>query len=701
MRLAILLLLTSFGGAPGQGSDLSRSVHDPANTPDATLRSDESRKIGAVPCDRLSMGNPTVRTLRRSTVEDLSRLRDFGASGLDVGGAPGFAVSPAGDRLVVQVRQASAEANLYCQALMIFDLDRRGEPPLIIPIGHELSRKSTTWDGLAAFQLGDARPLTPRWSPDGRRIAFVQRRNGFDGLFVVPATGGTAVAIATLAANVQTFDWSADGGALQFEADTGLQAALAELSAEGRGGYRYDERYWIQSQTVPHPIGRFQPSRYRAVIPHGDLVAEPVSVAVADDEAAADGDRAWITIDELPKFSYRTRLRVQLKGIQSECRFEACSLPAAAWLIAGTDEVVFVRQEGYARSQSAVYRWRVGRSRPQRLLATNDALTGCEIALGQLFCGRERSAFPRDIVAIDCTSGKMRIIADLNPQWREIAPVGIRRLEWKNEFGIPAIGDLVLPGQSSAKPVPLVIVQYNTRGFLRGGVGDEYPIRPMVDAGFAVLSVSRPQDYNIWLARQGLPVNQRKLAAEWTDRASVHSSLLEGIAQAEKHVVIDKDHVAITGLSDGSSAANYALIHSRVFSLALLSTCCEEPDVFTTAIGPAYDKFLKEYEYPVPWEEHKDSWQKISLAMNAKNICAAIQIQAADSEARGALTTFTKLRQAGVPIEMYIFPDEYHVKWQPAHRMAVYRRNLATLAAWRDKAPVSCFKAREPWPTRN
>jgi Tol biopolymer transport system component len=39
----------------------------------------------------------------------------------------------------------------------------------------------------------------PAWSPDGRHIAFVSDRDGSWGVYIMPATGGTAVKVA---------DWS-------------------------------------------------------------------------------------------------------------------------------------------------------------------------------------------------------------------------------------------------------------------------------------------------------------------------------------------------------------------------------------------------------------------------------------------------------------------------------------------------------------
>src|SRR3546814_10238323 len=97
-----------------------------------------------------------------------------------------------------------------------------------------------------------------------------------------------------------------------------------------------------------------------------------------------------------------------------------------------------------------------------------------------------------------------------------------------------------------------------------------------------------------------------------TERASVHDSLLLGIRAAEKQIGIDRDHIAITGLSDGASAATYALIHSKIFSLAFLSTCCDDPQITLTSIGPRYEQIMGRRGYPKDRsEEHTSELQSL------------------------------------------------------------------------------------------
>src|SRR3546814_6203526 len=83
--------------------------------------------------------------------------------------------------------------------------------------------------------------------------------------------------------------------------------------------------------------------------------------------------------------------------------------------------------------------------------------------------------------------------SDPNPEFASLRLGTVERLTWRNNLGLPAWGDLVLPpDRTPGEKLPLIIVQYHSDGFLRGGTGDEYPIFPLAARGFAVLSIENP-----------------------------------------------------------------------------------------------------------------------------------------------------------------------------------------------------------------
>jgi dipeptidyl aminopeptidase/acylaminoacyl peptidase len=63
-----------------------------------------------------------------------------------------------------------------------------------------------------------ARPDTrPRWSPDGRTLAFLSSRDGRNQVYLIPVDGGEAQPLTESQTGVSSFDWAPDGKKLAFE----------------------------------------------------------------------------------------------------------------------------------------------------------------------------------------------------------------------------------------------------------------------------------------------------------------------------------------------------------------------------------------------------------------------------------------------------------------------------------------------------
>ena len=80
---------------------------------------------------------------------------------------------------------------------------------------------------------GDA--VQPAWSPDGQRIAYWANQNGQRDLWVIPAAGGTPVALTSDAATDWSPEWSPDGHWLYFSSDRGghMNVWRVAMAADG------------------------------------------------------------------------------------------------------------------------------------------------------------------------------------------------------------------------------------------------------------------------------------------------------------------------------------------------------------------------------------------------------------------------------------------------------------------------------------
>jgi dipeptidyl aminopeptidase/acylaminoacyl peptidase len=169
---------------------------------------------------------------------------------------------------------------------------------------------------------------------------------------------------------------------------------------------------------------------------------------------------------------------------------------------------------------------------------------------------------------------------------------------------------------------------------------------------------------------------------DWADRRSVMSAFRTGIEILDARGVADRRRIGITGLSDGTSSAQFALLNSDLFAAASLSACCEDPKTLMALLGPTGAATLQRYRYPRYTSRSEAFWSPYSIAENAGRFKTPLLLQSADDEYLMTLETFTALREAQRPVELIVFPGEHHMKWQPAHRLALYRRNIAWFMFW-------------------
>ncbi len=71
--------------------------------------------------------------------------------------------------------------------------------------------------GLKQFTASAKSDSRPRWSPDGRTLAFLSNRDGETQIYLIPVDGGEARALTEGKTGISSFDWAPDGKRLAFE----------------------------------------------------------------------------------------------------------------------------------------------------------------------------------------------------------------------------------------------------------------------------------------------------------------------------------------------------------------------------------------------------------------------------------------------------------------------------------------------------
>jgi len=647
-------------------------------------------------CDDLLPGTPGGGAIRDITTRDLARIRDVGDPEVIGGATSPYALSPDGRSLAFAIARGDPATNTVCSALVVVPVDGKGRPR-IVDRGGRLPLLSGNFRGLF-IATGFPQQIVPLWSPDGRSIVWRKLVDGTVQLARAAADGSGARVVTHAPADVEDSAWTPDSGGIVYTARVSRIDAGREIDREGEGGWRYDARTIPEIGWRPNPWVKDLPSagfivdlgsgQTRAATPAEQMLVTPPPIPGVPYDvvaAGATGARAWTTPATAHPEAPRQLWATGSGGEKLQCALAACigRITRIFWDRSGRS-VVFLNRDGWHGEETMLYRWTPTTNRLSVVLRTKDSLTGCIQGGNAVICGRENATTPRRIVAIDLTTGRDRLIFDPNPEFAQFRLGRVERLRWSNDRGLPAWGDLVLPpGYDGTAKLPLVVVLYHSRGFLRGGTGDEYPIFPLAAKGFAVLSFERPPD--IAVSVPGLTTWEEVLAVgqrDWGERRSIHSAVMTGIDRAIATGAIDPARIGITGLSDGASTVEFALVNSRRFAAAAMSTCCDDRLTSLVLGGWAWGDENRRTGYPLSVDDDRAYWKPISLSLNARSIATPILFQVADREAGLSLESYGALREAGKAIEMYVYPDEFHNKVQPLHRLAVYDRNIDWFAYW-------------------
>ncbi|MEW9856671.1 Atxe2 family lasso peptide isopeptidase [Novosphingobium sp. M1R2S20] len=651
--------------------------------------------VAAARCaDLLPSAAPAAMPVRAVQAMDLARLRQIGPSER-MPGPSALAVSPDGRSVAFVIHRAEPVTNSYCVGLAVLKL-AVGAKPRLLDLGGELplaeiANRGTVWG------VGLPSRVTPVWSHDGRSLAYLRRDGGRTQAWVVDVQSGAARQMSHARVDVEQVAWLEDDRGIVFAARTGRLAEDRARAAEALGGYHYDERFVPMMANVPLTDGAIALQAYvqrlaggRAVpatreqasrLPVDTIAMLPASPGVEDGQ----GRRAELRPE--PGDAPRNRIVVRLEnGEIMPCTAATChGRVEDIWWLPSGGTLLFLRREGWALGDTALYRWRPGHGEPRLVVRMTDLLGDCTVSGAGLACLRESATRPQRIVTIDPMTGRSRELFDTNPAFGALRLGAVRRLAWRNDRGLEVRGDLVLPPGYRGGRLPLIVTTYTSRGFLRGGFGDEYPIQVFAAHGFAVLSYQRPT--SVILDARDEETEAKRTPAEarrhiWAERMSLNSAVIEGVRLTIAMGIADPARVGITGLSDGSTTAEFAMVNSGMFAAASVSTCCMEPWTINASMGPAYTKVMREDGWPPGRYGDAAFWKQGSMAMNASRIDVPLLIQQADREYLTALETYQALREHDKPVDMYVFPDEYHHKWQPAHRLAVYARNLDWFRFW-------------------
>lgn len=630
-------------------------------------------------------------------------------------------ISPDGRSVAFRVEQASIERNSYDTVWYVQPMDGKSPPRRVADGGVPLRDSA-----------GNSLPSPATWSPDGAWIYYRARLEGRVDVWRAAADGSRSEPLTSDPADVRSFSLNADGTVLNYSVGATRGDVVTAEQAEYEHGVRIDESVPIGQGLVRSGLvdgqpatqrfsGRwFQrvplladaPDRWKAIDlatrQRRDLSSTEISPPSSAD--ALDLDRRPVKplkivsdpgsgriallerAGDRPSLLPAAKLSVLANAHARhgvECKADACdgkAITSIAWR-PHCDEVLFTVDEPEQGHAQSIFRWNVANGSVRKVASSRGHMAnGARYAPG--FCGVSSAALacvvaeadrPPRLERIDLETGERRVMFDPNAALAQaMVQAPARLLRWTDPSGRHWTGWYFPAQPPHTGPVPLFVTYYTCQGFLRGGLGDEWPLASFAGLGIAALCINQPADY------------EADAVKRYDQGMAAVSSVIDLLASRGE---IDRAKVGMGGLSFGSEVALWTATRSRLLAAVSISSPVISPLYYLLGSfkGEAFAKELK-----ATWQlgspgNTPGRWRIISPTFNLDAISAPILFQTPEQEYIHALDYAIPLMRRH-QLDLYVFPNEPHVKFQPMHKLAVYERNVDWFCFWlqgvEDKDPA-------------
>ena len=554
----------------------------------------------------------------------------------------------------------------------------------------------------------------PQWSPDSRWIYYRALLDGEVQVWRATRDGRTAQRMTADAADIEAFLLDSDKDVLIYRVGATREEIARAEEEEYANGIRFDDSIFggqglfrsvlvngrLASQRTDDRMMRRQllwdaPKRYRVL----DLKTRTVRDATdAEKRLLTELASASLPSPSGSRVAVLSRnpgeketLRVRAAGQDDRSIFcRACrglKIVSMAWR--SDEELVLTVRDRERSFAQGLYLWRPGEDR-LRLLAKSDGLLSgdrsgnspCAVGLNDIVCVAAAAASPPRLEIIDMEDMRRRVLYEPNAGLDAAVhgAVDSEFIAWSDARGRAFTGHLFTPkGRKEDERFPLFVTYYICPGFLRGGFGDEWPLIPMAQAGIATLCV-----------------NAKPPARVDRDAKEDYETGLAGVTAAvdllEARGLVDPDRIGMGGLSFGSEVTLWTACHSDLLAAASVSSSAASPTWYWFRAMQAgfAPRALEQWGLGMP-EETPERWRELSPAHYAEDCRPPILMQMAEQEYRSVIEYYVRLRRAGTGVELWVYPHEPHIKFQPHHKLSVYDRNSDWfrfwLSGWEDPDP--------------
>ena len=579
-------------------------------------------------------------------------------------------------------------------------------------------------DGSNANQLtkGDKNSANPKWSPDGKWIAFTSSRDGKNNLYVLPVGGGEAEKITDVKSGVGSYDWSHDGNMIAFVMNDAASDKEEKSKKSKNDWYFMDEEVkqnrlyvlWLNEKDTSGKKKQKQIIKENYNINAFDWSVDGKSIVYSYGKTPEVNDNVYSDIslvdiesgtiksiaatgagESNPSFSpdgkmiayYCTADPVDWSGprhakiysIADGKSWRLKATPDENGGIAGwtADSKNILWSEANKTLNSIYVLSADGKSITEWNKGTTDLLgaasvnsTGTHIA----FILQTPTKFPEAYISSLNNYSPVKI-TNINADNASKPLPKTEVIKWKGADGKEIEGLLTYPiNYKSGTKVPFIL---NVHGGPAGvfqqacvaGNAGAYPIAAFAEMGYAIL---RPNPRG----SSGYGTEFRAAnRADWGGKDFI--DLMAGVDEVIKLGIADENKMGVMGWSYGGFMSSWIVGHTDRFKVASIGA--PVVDLSHQNLTDDIEGFLPSYFKTDPWNDWSlyDAHSPLRFVQNVKT---PVMLQHCEGDQRvpisNAIMFYNALRRRSVPVRMLAMPRQGHGPVEPTMVLKTMQTNV-------------------------
>ncbi len=593
---------------------------------------------------------------------------------------------------------------------------------------------------IADVETGETLQLTrgehanryPRWSPNGRHIAFISTRNEKPNIYAIDTRGGEAWALTSnKKSGVSRLEWSPDGRTIGFLMTVPTTEEKEKSGKAKDDAYLWHEDYeYTHLYTVPFTVGpkeTYEPkqvtggklqvinfdwlpdSRTVALLhqptpladdwPESRLakvvtdVEEPYKPEDLDDIALTSAwsggvkvshDGRWIactTGDQPPVWAFSSR--IILYPTKGGAPRLLAQTPDSQGTLVGwseySDAVIISESWGVA---TQIYELPVSGGECHALTSSETRKKAATVSpSGLIAFAAEDFETPNSIYVLDDGSERLVLSPRMPRNWPHDAIPRCGVMRWTSKDGKEIEGVVTYPlGYQEGMRYPLIV---EVHGGPTGVYGRSYYAAPMnhgntavlAERGFMILRVN---------PRGSSGYGKEFRFANYDDwGGGDYKDIMAGVDHLIERGLADPERMGVMGWSYGGYMTSWVITQTDRFKASVVGAGVNNLMSFngTTDVP----RFVPDYFHGNHWERFEE-YTKHSALFQVGGVKTPTLIQHGEKDARVPLgqgmELYNALKQQGVPVQMVIYPRQPHGVGEPRLQIDVRRRPVEWFERW-------------------